>query len=253
MRDSEHLVINGHPIYFERFGNGRPVVLLHGGLCTLRYSFEEQVAILAERQQVIGIEQVGHGHSADIPGPFTYGGMAEDTAEVLRRLGVSGADLIGWSDGGVLALILALRCPVLVRRLVVSGANVRADGLDAEYLKYLGETPPDKIAVDMPAEMREAYEAVSPDGPEHWPIVVGKVMKMEEEAVVLESDELAAIEAPTLVVAGDRDLVALDHTAYIARSLPEGELCILPGIGHDTFRSAADWLNPIMMDFLDWE
>ena len=84
MSTGNYATVNGHPIYYEQSGGGRPVVLLHGGLHTIHLSFEKQIAPFAEHYHVIAIEQVGHGHSADIEGPFSYAHMAEDTAALLR-------------------------------------------------------------------------------------------------------------------------------------------------------------------------
>jgi len=245
-----YAMVNKHPIYYEQFGIGRPVVLLHGGLHTIHLSFEKQIAPFAEQHQVIAIEQVGHGHSADIEGPFSYAQMAEDTAELLRQLNIANADFVGWSDGGIVSLLLARLHPALVRRIVISGANIRADGLSAKFLTYFRETPPDQIATDL-SDLRKVYEQTSPDGLDHWPIVVAKTANMMTTPVILEKSDLAAIQARVLVVAGDRDAIAVDHTLEIFESLPQAQLCILPGTGHDTFQQASDWLNPMMLAFLD--
>jgi pimeloyl-ACP methyl ester carboxylesterase len=250
MSTGNYAIVNEHTIYYEQFGVGRPVVLLHGGLHTIHLSFEKQIPIFAQQHQVIAIEQIGHGHSADIQGPFSYAQMAEDTADLLRQLNITNADFVGWSDGGILALILARRRPTLVRRLVISGANIRAEGLTVETLKYFRETQSDQIAKDL-SGLREAYEQTSPDGPDHWPVVVAKTVDMIITPVILEQSDLAAIQARVLVVAGDRDAITLDHTLEIFESLPQAQLCILPGTGHDTFQKASDWFNPIMLAFLD--
>jgi len=245
-----YATVNGHPIYYEQFGDGRPIVLLHGGLHTIHLSFEKQIAPFAEQHHVIAIEQVGHGHSADIEGPFSYMQMAEDTAALLRQLNITNADFVGWSDGGILSLILARRHPTLVRRLVISGANIRAEGLKAETLTYFRETPSDQIAKDF-SGLRAAYEQTSPDGSDHWPIVVAKIVNMIITPVILEQSDLAAIQAHVLVVAGDRDAITLEHTIELFESLPQAQLCILPGTGHETFQKAADRLNPMILAFLD--
>lgn len=250
MVTGNYATVNGHTMYYEHDGGGRPIVLLHGGLHTIHLSFEKQITPFAEQHHVIAIEQVGHGHSADIQGPFSYAQMAEDTADLLRQLNITNADFVGWSDGGIVSLILARRHPALVRRLVISGANIRAEGLTVETLKYFRETQPDQIAKDL-SGLRAAYEQTSPDGPDHWPVVVAKTVDMILSPLILEKSDLAAIQAHVLVVAGDRDAITLDHTLEIFESLPQAQCCILPGTGHDTFQKAADWFNPLMLAFLD--
>jgi pimeloyl-ACP methyl ester carboxylesterase len=126
MSIGNYVMVNGHSMYYEQYGVGRPIVLLHGGLHTIHLTFEQQIAAFAEQHQVIAIEQVGHGHSADRQGPFSYADMAEDTAALLRQLNITSADFVGWSDGGILSLMLVRRYPALVRRLAISGANPQA-------------------------------------------------------------------------------------------------------------------------------
>ena len=251
MAQGNQAMVNGHTLYYEQTGMGRQLVLLHGGLTTIQFSFSKQISVFAQQYRVTAIEQVGHGHSPDIPQPFSYRQMAEDTAELLRQLGIAGADVVGWSDGGILALLLARWHPMLVRRLVISGANVRAEGLEAQTRQKLRDIPAEQLAQDLPSVWRETYEQVSPDGAGHWPVVVGKARDLFLTPVILTTADLAAIQAPVLVVSGDRDLITLDHTVEIYRSLPRAQLCILPGTQHGTFQSAADWLNPIILAFLN--
>lgn len=110
-------------MYYETYGRGRPLVLLHGGASTIQRSFGRQLTEFSRDHLVIAPERRGHGHTGDVPGPYRYADMAEDTADLLDRLEIRGADVVGWSDGGIIALMLAVRRPDLVRRLVVSGAN----------------------------------------------------------------------------------------------------------------------------------
>src|SRR6476646_7052153 len=105
--------VNGHRMYYERFGSGRPLVMLHGGGNTIHGSFAKQLDEFAKTHEIIAPEQAGQGHTPDIDGPITYGGMADDTAALLQQLNVRDADVVGWSDGGNVALILAVRHPEL--------------------------------------------------------------------------------------------------------------------------------------------
>lgn len=218
--------ISGYRMYYEEYGHGRPVVLLHGGLSTIADSFAEQIPVLAARHHVIAIEQVGHGHTPDALSTFTYDQMAADTDKLLHLLGVRRVDFVGWSDGGIIALVIARRDPQLVRRLVVSGVNVDAEGQRPEDLEELREDRPDDP-------------------------VAGKVRQLWLTPVVLGRSDLKRIEAPVLLVSGDHDAIRLEHTIDIFEALPNAELCILPGTGHDTFQTAAAELDPIILKFLD--
>src|SRR5512142_2518219 len=113
--------VNGLNMYYEIHGTGRPLVLLHGALSTLETDFGKVLPALAQTRQVIGIEQQGHGHTADVNRPLTYEQMAEDTAALLRQIGIDRADFFGYSMGGGIALQIAIQHPDRVRKLAWAG------------------------------------------------------------------------------------------------------------------------------------
>jgi len=244
----EYAQVRRIKMYYEIRGEGRPVVLLHGGLATIRLSFEKQIRVLARNHRVVAIEQIGHGHTADVAGrEFTYEGMAEDTAALLTQLGIRNADVIGWSDGGQLALRLALTHPELVRRVIVSGVGLDATmPEDVERRKHANEA----LSSDLWPEASDEYAQVSPDGAQHWPIFFAKVRAMwANPSRGISERELADIKAPTLIIAGDKENV--ERHMHIFRGITGAKLCILPGTGHATFPDRANWLNPIILEFLD--
>ena len=223
--------VNGHQIYYERFGSGRALVMLHGGGNTIQGSFAKQLGEFAKTHEIIAPEQAGQGHTPDIDGPLTYGAMADDTAALLQQLKVRDADVVGWSDGGNVALILAVRHPELVRRIVVSGANFAPEGLPANDL----------------AGMRANLEQLRKSKPleaklnEMW--LTGPTTKELSPAL------LAQIQKPVIVMAGDHDVILLDHTLALYRALPQARLCILPGTSHGTFIQRPEWVNSIVLSF----
>ena len=245
----EYIAVNGRQMYLEQYGRGRALVLLHGGLSTIQASFEKQIGIFSKNHHVIAIEQTGHGHTPDADIPFSYVQMARDTGGVLRSLNVKDADIIGWSDGGILALLIASHHPELVHRLVVSGANIDLVGMSPEEVKAIKESSPEELARGMPPT--ETYLKVSPDGPKHWPVMVKKVWDLWLTPVAVKKEDLARVQAPVLVVCGDSDSIPLEHTIKIFKSLPHAKLLVLPGTGHHTFSESADTLNPIILAFLD--
>jgi pimeloyl-ACP methyl ester carboxylesterase len=122
---------------------------------------------------VIGIKQMGHGHTGDVAGrELSYEGITEDTAAMLVHLGIENADAIGWSDGGQLALGLAFTHPELVRRVVASGVGLGADTSQMQHA--MQALSPER----WPAPVREEYARVSPDGAQHWPVFFDKVRTM---------------------------------------------------------------------------
>ena len=248
---AEYAEIEGVRMYYEIHGKGQPLVLLHGGSDSVAGSLSKQMAELAKTRRVIAPEQRAHGHTADSPGPLSYTQMTEDTAALLRKLGVDNADVVGWSDGGVIALMLAIRYPSLVRRVVASGVNVDPQGVTPEAREW-AETKLESWT----GPHTEYHGKVSPDGPGQWPIFMKKLKRLWLETPTpdeLSFDLLKKIRQPTLLVSGDRDTVTHEHTIAMFHALPVGQLFILPGTGHNTFRSRPEWMNAVIHSFLDAE
>jgi pimeloyl-ACP methyl ester carboxylesterase len=222
--------IHGHRIYYAVKGDGPSLVLLHGGGDSGEHSFARQLDIFSEQHRIVAPDQVGQGHTPDVRGPLTYTGMMDDTAALLRRLNVSHVDVVGFSDGGILALMLAIRHPELVRRVVISGVNIAPEGLNPDDLEELRATQTPK-----PKTIDEKLAHLWLTSP------------TESE---LSLAMLAKIDQPVLVISGDRDAITLEHTLTIFHALPNAELCVLPGTDHATFSGRSEWLNPIIDAFL---
>jgi pimeloyl-ACP methyl ester carboxylesterase len=116
-------------------------------------------------------------------------------------------------------------------------------------VQAIHDSTAEELAQGMP--LPENYGKVSPDGPKHWPVVVKKVWDLWLTPIAVKQEDLARVQAPVLVVCGDSDIIPLEHTIKIFKSLPHAKLLVLPGTGHDTFSESADTLNPIILAFLD--
>jgi pimeloyl-ACP methyl ester carboxylesterase len=249
-RDSGYATLKHLRMYYELYGSGRPLLLLHGGGGTIQ-NFSRQLAYFAGDRLVIAPEQMGQGHTADANRPLSYLEMAENTAELLDQLQVKEADVLGWSDGGILGLILAIRHPSLVHRLAITGANV-SPGRDAITPTTLAELRAYKPEEDSAGRGR--YATLSPDSANHYPIVMHKLLDLwlnHPTASEITLRDLGKIKAPTLVIAGDRDVIRLEETIAISRGIPEAQLFIVPGTGHPTVRERPEWLNPILRAFFE--
>lgn len=223
--------INGHPLYYEVHGKGRPLLLLHGGGDSGGSSFEKQLKGFARHHLLILPDQAGQGRTPDVPGPLAYLSMMTDTLALMKSLQIREADVVGFSDGGILALMLAVRHPELVRRAVISGVNIAPDGLTRDTLEGLRAMPEDNTnSVD--AKLRNLW-LNSPTADE------------------LNLDMLHKIRDSVLVISGDHDAISLDHTLQIYRAIPHAQLCILPNTEHETFTLRPEWVNPIALGFLE--
>jgi pimeloyl-ACP methyl ester carboxylesterase len=254
--------VNGLDMYYELHGDGPPLLLLHGSYMTIDTT-GPLLPGLAESRQVIAVELQGHGHTADVDRPITYDQMADDSAELLRHLGVERADVMGFSMGGAVALQLAMRHPELVRRMVVASTSYTSDGMHPVAQEMLPTITPDLFA-GTPIE--EAYLRNAPN-PGDFPVLVEKLTQLDTTPFAWPADDVRAIAAPTLIIVGDSDIVRLEHAVELfgllgggvmgdLAGLPASQLAVLPGTSHfmppgSGVLDRADWLLAMVSPFLD--
>jgi len=240
--------VNGLELYYEVHGTGgTPLVLLHGGGSTIETSFGRVLPSLAKARQVIAFEQQGHGRTADIvERPFTFEQSADDAAALLRYLRIERADFFGFSNGGNIVLQIAIRHPQLVRKLVVASAMFKRAGLPPGFWESMRQATPE----NMPSELREAYLRVAPH-PEQFATFHDKSAKRMLEFKDWPPETIRSIDAPTMVLIGDADIVRPEHAVEMFRLLPHGQLAVLPGADHATVMNRADLLLEMIPAFLD--
>jgi pimeloyl-ACP methyl ester carboxylesterase len=222
-------------MYYEDRGAGQPLVLIHGGGSTAQTSFGAILPRLARSHRVIAVEEQGHGHTADRDRPLSFEQMADDTAALLEQLQIRDADVLGFSSGGMVALQLAVRHPALVRRLVICSGFYAHAGL-IPPLRAGFEQPPN--ADQMPRALREAYLAAAPRP--DLKSFVAKTVAMMRSFPDLSDDQLRAIQAPTLVMQGDQDVILPEHAVQLARLVKHGQLAIFPGVQHGAYLAVAE-------------
>ncbi|MFW5914207.1 MAG: alpha/beta fold hydrolase [Thermoplasmatota archaeon] len=244
-RSGDHAEVNGAKIYYEVHGEGEPLLLMHGAWSTLE-SFSHQAAELSRHFKVILAETRGHGRSPDTPQPFTYRQSADDMLALLDHLGARPAHLLGWSNGAVVGLVMCLERPEHIGRFVSISGTFNTRGLTERFLRWFESATPESLD----KLMIRAYQRVSPDGPDHFDVVFDKVKRQGETHPELGMEDLGHIDIPTLVMAGDRDIIYLDHSIDFYRGLPRAELSIVPGADHLLLRRRADIVNPQIIDFL---
>ena len=252
--------VNGLQMWYERHGEGRPLVLLHGNLSTIGVDFGGIIPSLAKGRQVIGVEQQAHGHTADIDRPLSIQQWADDTAALLGHLRIERADLFGYSSGSTVALQLAIEQPQLVGRLVLASASYRLDGLHPGLMDNLQELKPEHLA-GTPFE--QDYAKVAPN-PGDWPKLIEKITRMDADLPEWTADDIRNLAAPTMLIIGDSDIVKPEHAVEMFRllgggvigdlaGLPRSRLAVLPGTTHVTLVQRADWLASMVGEFLDAE
>jgi pimeloyl-ACP methyl ester carboxylesterase len=245
----KYVDIGGLNTWYDEDGAGDPLVLLHGGLST-NETWGAQTPVFAERFRVVAPERRGHGHTADVDGPLSYAAMATDTIGFLETVLGGPAHLVGWSDGGIVGVLVAIERPDLVRKLVAIGSNYDAAGVAPEAEQMLAGMTADSEDMGM---FRSLYEMHSPDGPEHWPVVFGKFIDMVVSEPHIPLEDLARISAPTLVLVGDDDMVSLEHTVSFYKAIPGAELAVIPGASHAVAMEKPELVNRLVLEFLENE
>ena len=227
--------------YYEQDGNGEPLVLLHPGPADSR-AWEDNLPVLAEHFLVFRPDRRGHGRTPDVEGPISYELMAQDTIAFLEQVVGGPAYLVGHSDGAPVALLVALARPDLVRRLVFASGVFHHDGWVPGAIELDEETT---------AFFADYYGAVSPDGPEHFPVIADKLHRMHSEEPTLTVADLAGYPGPALVMVGDdEDEIPIQHTLALRAGLPRSQLAVVPGTGHGVLADKPELCNRIVIDFL---
>ena len=259
----EYADVNGINLYYEIHGSGRPLILLHGGLGSGEM-FGPLLPALAANHQVIAVDLQGHGRTADVDRPLSIETMADDIAALIGHLGLEQPDVVGYSLGGGVAMLTAIRHPEVVGRLVSVSANIRRSAIYPEMLAQQGQVGPEAVEFMKDTPMYQLYQRVAPR-PEDFGRLLGKI----GEAMAKDFDfteDVRGLKVPTLIVAADADMAPPSHYVEIFALLDGGQrdggwmgegrpkgghaLAILPGLTHYNI-FASPLLAAAALTFLD--
>jgi pimeloyl-ACP methyl ester carboxylesterase len=233
---------NGISIYYAVYGQGPPVILLHGGLANADY-WGNQIKALAPYHTVIVMDSRGHGRSTRDSRPYGYDLMADDVVALMDVLKVAKADIVGWSDGAILGLDLAMRHPDRVGQVFAFAANTVTSGVKDDVEK----NPTFAAFIKRAGHEYEAYSAT----PKEYDAFVEQISKMWASQPNWTDSQLKMITAPVLVVDGDHDeAIKRGHTEYIASTIPHAGLLILPSASHFAFLQDPGLFNYSILHFL---
>ncbi|WP_144123584.1 alpha/beta fold hydrolase [Catellatospora sichuanensis] len=247
-------------IYHEEdgTGEGRPLVLIHGALSGIGTSFGTILPLLARTRRVIAVELQAHGRTPDLDRPLTVEAFAGDVVELLDRLGVARADVFGWSMGAAVALRLGTDHAGRVGRLVLASVSFDDAGLHPGLLDGIADLRPEHLHG---SEFHEEYLRTAPD-PAGWANLVTKMKVLDANLPQWTPAQIRALDAPTMLVLADSDIVRPEHAVRMFRllgggvvgdlaGLPRCRLTVLPGTSHTTVPQRAGWLAPMIDEFLD--
>ncbi|MFY9614762.1 MAG: alpha/beta hydrolase [Candidatus Dormiibacterota bacterium] len=243
----DHVDAGGVRTYYEAEGSGEPILMLHGGLCAIE-TFGGLRAQLAQNYRVYLPERRGTGRTPDVDGAYHYEAMAQDTIAFMDAVGLTACHVLGFSDGANVGMIIALQRPEFVRTQVFIGGNINHDGdpPEAKGMLQMDKMPHEAL----PPMLHDLYAAVSPDGADHWDVVVDKTWKMIQTEPTMTLDDLRHVATPTLMLFGEQDMVTAEYAAEMQAALPNSKLIIVPGASHGLPMEQPDVVARHVVEFL---
>jgi pimeloyl-ACP methyl ester carboxylesterase len=243
-------------MYYEVHGEGGPLLLIHGGTATSQ-SWASHLPAFAEHFRVFAPDSRGHGRTDNPTGDLGYRAMAEDVAAFIDALGLRRPLVLGYSDGGQIALELGMRYPGLARALVLGGTQFRFSEAYLEAVRVLlsiangEEVDPEKLEREQPDfvdYLRKAHAHVY--GPEYWKAYVKQIAALWLTPLRYTSEDFAAVTDPVLLLVGDRDGACTEEAPELFRLLPNAELAVAPGSDHGFIEGKAGLFDALALDFL---
>jgi len=230
----KYIDIRGFKMYFEIYGQGDPLLLIHGNGGSID-NFSHQIPYFAAHYKVIAVDSRAQGKSVDTSDSLSFEMMADDFSSLLDYLHIKSCYVLGWSDGGINGLLLAIRHPEKVKKLAITGANLWPDTT--------------AISVDDYKWGLSYYDTLGkmPQTPDI--IRTRKLVKLDTFEPHITREQLHQIKCPTLVIGGDHDIILPRHTLFIAESIPGAYLWILPNSSHSTLIDYKEHFNDVVGDF----
>jgi pimeloyl-ACP methyl ester carboxylesterase len=222
----KYYTIRGIRMYCETYGNGEPLLMIHGNGGSIN-AFSSNIPYFAQKYKVIVVDSRSQGKSIDTKDSLSFEMMADDFAVLLDTLHINSAYVLGWSDGGINALLLAIRHPSKVKKLAATGANLWPDST--------------ALIPSLWKEMNEHYNAfynkkfTTAKDKNDW-----KMFMLDYKQPHITAAALQKIKCPALIIGGDRDLIPVKHTTFIAQNIPHALLWIVPNSGHATLQEHKD-------------
>jgi pimeloyl-ACP methyl ester carboxylesterase len=255
-QNGHYVQANGLNVYYEEYGSGEPLVLLHGGMATGN-NFAHLIPAFSKQFRVITPDSRGHGKTENPSGEFSYRLMADDVAAFVNALNLNQPSICGWSDGGQIALELGMHYPDLMKCMVVGAAWYQFSQTYESLLKAIGFESPgavniERIKQSLPqlAEMWRSWHSPI-HGSDHWETLATQISTMWWTPLGYTADDFQKIKAPTLILVGDRDqLIPVEEAVEMYRFIQGAELAILPNSDHSLPQTRAQLFITTVLDFL---
>lgn len=254
---SGYATVNGLKMYYEVHGQGKPIVLVHGGGSTIQTSFEKIIPLLSRNRKVIAVELQAHGRTSDRNTDLSFEQDADDIAALLNYLNIDKSDFLGFSNGGTTTLQIAIRHPELVDKMILGSALAKRNGVPDWFWGFMAQANLE----DMPAQLKDGYRKVASDT-NGLQVMHDRDAKRMVNFKDIPDEQIKTITVPTLIIIGDKDVITPEHALELHRQIANSELAIIPGghgqyIGEITTLSPdfkeTDLVVPLLEKFLDKE
>lgn len=226
---SGYALVNGLNMYYEIYGKGTPLVLIHGGGSTIHTTFGRVIPGLSKTNKVIAVEMQAHGHTADIDRPLSFQQDADDLAELLKHLKINKANVFGFSNGASTTLQFAIRHPEMTNKIIVASTFYKKSGAPDGFWEMMSKP----TFEGMPKPYKDEFLKINPDTNALHRMYERDVARMQSFPDISE-DEMKSIKAPAFIIIGDRDVTTPEHAAEMHRLISNSRLAILPG-GHGDY------------------
>lgn len=230
--------VNGLKMYYEIYGEGKPLVLIHGGGSTIETTFGRVIPMLAKHRQLIAVELQAHGRTSDRDSEVSFEQDADDVAALLKNLNILKADIFGFSNGGTTALQIAIRHPEIVDKLIAASALCKRNGVPSQFWGFMEQARLE----NMPEQLKEGYKKVASDT-SGLQVMHDKDAKRMVDFKDIPDEKIKSIKAPALIIIGDKDVITPEHAIEMHRLITNSELAIIPG-GHGEYIGEITTLKP---------
>jgi pimeloyl-ACP methyl ester carboxylesterase len=246
----QYACIGDLQLYYEIYGNGSPLLLIHGGLGSID-EFENNIQDLSQKFKVICVDSRGYGRSNNPVDSLSYEQMADDMLDLLDYLKIDSSNIAGFSDGGVIGLYIASKSPGRVIKVFAAGANYLVEGLDSKIFAENMMSPENVKQNQFWISFREKYKLLNPN-PSNFDSHIQLVRKMWLRDPYIPYADFLKISKPVLLIYGDKDSIRLEHGLQMYRLLNPKitQLCILPNSSHFVFSQKSKEVNALIINFM---
>lgn len=244
--NGKYIEVSGRRIYYEEYGEGKPILMLHGGPGSIA-NFSKVIPELSKSYRVIAMDAPGQGHS-ERASDVSYQLLAENASAFIDKLGIKKCYVVGWSDGACTGLLLAVNRPEVISKLFVSGGFSNIDGFTDEAKAFWSTITPEEVEQSWGGWHLE-YQRLYPEN--DWKTLIHDLREMVNDKIYITEEDLKRITSKVLLAYGDNDVFTLEHIFYLYRTIPDTELMILPATGHSTFDEQPEMMLLAIKNFFE--